>query len=136
MKKLFVFFVLISMSTPFFSQLPKRPEIRFPKREIITANTGVRGFEHTTIKCEMTRIEGKGETFQFTSPVLISKVEVSFAVTPKTIETTNYGTGKKTGNFYLESEAYKGGQSRGYLFSFFTPLMEKPIYKCLLSGKK
>ena len=137
MKKLLVILLLIAIATPFAAQIPHVPnKLKIPKREIINQSMGERAYRNVKIEVQLTKTEGKGETMKFTSNVDIGKVEVSVIDVPNSKQEAHYNEGTKTGLFYLQSNTYKAGQEKGYLFHFFVKGFDKPVWECILTKRK
>ena len=135
MKKLLIIALLLTASIT-YAQIKVPSKLTAPKREIVNRTTGQRGYSNVKITVELTSTEGKGETLVFTSNTAIERVEVSFAGIPNSKQATTYNSDTKTGIFYLESGAYKGGQAKGYLVNFFVNGFDKPVWVCALTPKK
>ena len=137
MQKLVTILLMMAFATTLTAQIPKIPnKLKIPKREIVNRTTGHRGYENVKIDVELTKTEGKGETLKFSSNVNIDKVEISFVDVPHSKQEAHYNEGTKTGVFYLESGAYKSGQTKGYMMNFYVKGFDKPVWVCLLTERK
>ena len=137
MKKLVAILMLMAFSLPITAQVTKIPSrIEIQKREIASRSTGHRGYNKVKIDVKLTNTEGKGETLNFTSNTNIEKVEISFVSQPGSKQTAIYNDNTKDGFFYLESGAYKGGQTDGYLLHFYVKGFDKPVWVCVLTKKQ
>lgn len=137
MKKLLLILMMIVFAGSITAQIKRIPkQLKPQKREIVNRTTGHRGYSAVKIEVELTTTEGKGETLKFSSNTDIDKVEITFAGLSNSKQEARYNAGTKSGYFYLESGAYKGGQGTGYLFHFFVKGYDQPVWVCLLTEKK
>ncbi|MGF2413289.1 hypothetical protein [Ferruginibacter sp.] len=137
MKKLLSFLTLLFVLTIAHAQVKTVSAIvKGPKRTIVNRTTGQRGYSNVNIKVALTLTEGKGETLKFTSNTAIEKAELSFAGIPNSKQITTYNADTKDGQFYLQSDAYKGGLAKGYLVHFFVKDFDKPVWVCVLTERK
>jgi hypothetical protein len=137
MKYILSIVVLLFAANFATAQIKTVPKKLIPlKRELVSRTTGHRGYANVEIKAELTTTEGKGETLRFTSNTAIEKVEISVVGVSNSKQTTSYNADTKTGYFYLESGAYQGGQSKGYLLHFYVKGFDKPVWVVALTEKK
>ena len=137
MKHLVSIFTFLILATLVSAQIKTIPKDLSPKRKITGTQNVTTGYEHAKMDVYITQTEGKGETLNFSSSVIINMVELSFIGIDNSKQTTF--SKNKTGSFYLQTPAYEGGLKNGYTLHFYTSNSQrksKPIWTFTVGPKK